>query len=200
MFSLDSDANVEVNKFTTVEFKLLAEEPAAAKGLCLYHQKEEEEFEDLKIKCFIINGEENLVLPPNVEKITGDLTSNRESRVNLALDKTATQSSTYKGDATKAIDGNTTSQFDPLNLDKNTVSHTKFELSPFWEVDLGGDFVMNEILIYKRMDPYNGRLKNFNVTVYDSNGIEIFKELYDTLSNEASIAVNTGGITGKVGE
>ncbi len=198
MFSLDS--YVQVNKFTRVEFKLVAEEAAAATGVCLYHQEEDEKFEDLKIKCFIINGEENLVLPPNVEKISGDRTSNRESRENVALGKSATQSSTYKGDASKAIDGNSTSQFDPFNLEKNSVSHTKFELSPFWEVDLGDDFVMNEIVIYKRMDPYNGRLKNFNVTVYDRNGIETFKKVYDTLSTEASIIVNTEGITGKVGE
>lgn len=204
VFSLEGDGDgdefIQVNKFTRMKFNLVAEEAAAAKGICLYHQGNEEDFEDLKVKCFMIKGgEENVALPPNVEKITGDLTFTGESRENLALGKAAVQSSTYnRGDASKAVDGDTTPEFDFSDLERNTVTYTKSELSPYWEVDLGADFVMDEVVIYKRMDGYNGRLYDFNLIVHDSNDIETFKKTYDTLTTEATIAVDTGGIIGKV--
>ena len=53
--------------------------------------------------------------------------------INLAFGAEATQSSTYNGAvAAQAVDGNTYGVFD-----RGTVSHTRNEAEPWWEVDLG---------------------------------------------------------------
>lgn len=62
---------------------------------------------------------------------------------NLALDGAASQSSTdYGGVAANAIDGNTNGVFN-----KGSVTHTEAEDNPWWQVDLGDDYVL-VILIF----------------------------------------------------
>ena len=57
--------------------------------------------------------------------------------MNVALGKTATQSSTYRnpGWPSNAVDGDFSNKF----------AHTDREFKPWWEVDLGGVNVINEI-------------------------------------------------------
>jgi len=78
---------------------------------------------------------------------------------NLALGGTATQSSNYLGGIpARAIDGTT----DGLWLDGST-THTGFELSPWWQVDLGGVMPVGEVALYNRVDCCSERLSNFKM-------------------------------------
>ena len=79
---------------------------------------------------------------------------------NIALGKVATQSSLgYGGTPDRAVDGNVSG-----NYGDNSVTHTDDTVptgSPvFWEVDLGGDFDINEIALYNRGDCCSDRLSN----------------------------------------
>jgi len=71
---------------------------------------------------------------------------------NVALGKTATQSSTFvtngiTGHASNAVDGNTDGVW--LN---GSVAHTTSYGGAWWEVDLGQSFIINEIKVYNRVD------------------------------------------------
>ncbi len=78
---------------------------------------------------------------------------------NVALGKTATQSSTsYGGVASLAVDGNTNGAYAAGSL-----SHTAEEAQPYWQVDLGGAYWIGEVRIYNRTDCCADRLSNFDV-------------------------------------
>ena len=84
---------------------------------------------------------------------------------NLALEGSASQSSTYgKGDASLAIDGNTTGD-NPWSAD---LQHTTNEAMPWWQVDLGQQADIKGIRIYNRTSTSQyllDRLRNFWVFV-----------------------------------
>jgi murein DD-endopeptidase MepM/ murein hydrolase activator NlpD len=82
---------------------------------------------------------------------------------NLAKGKSAAQSSNYMttvGLAPNAVDGNT----DGVFVDKS-VTHTKFELQPWWQVDLGRQVDIQNINIWNRSDCCSERLSDFYVLV-----------------------------------
>ncbi|MFT5130221.1 MAG: hypothetical protein ACI8W8_003850 [Rhodothermales bacterium] len=96
----------------------------------------------------------------------------REVRVmsggkNVALEGKATQSSTHGSQAARgaqrANDG-----------DLATYNHSSNAASPgeWWEVDLGQDCKIDEIVIFNRndSDSVKGRLKNYRVEILDANG------------------------------
>ena len=95
---------------------------------------------------------------------------------NVAVGKPATQSSTaYGGDASRAVDGNPSG-----NFGDNTVTHTADSSNGwvagtpvFWEVDLQGDFSINEIAINGRGDCCTERLGNFRVSILN-DGLEVW--------------------------
>ncbi len=91
---------------------------------------------------------------------------------NVAENKTARQSSTFKGNprfgANRAVDGN-----------ENTFSHTvaSRECSPWWEVDLGGLFPIESVNILNRWcqdesDPTEClcRLSHASLALFDDQG------------------------------
>jgi uncharacterized protein YuzE len=83
---------------------------------------------------------------------------------NLAEGKSATQSSTYKGvGAERAADGNTDGV-----IQNGSVTHTKREAQPWWEVDLGGQSEIDAIEIWNRMDACSDRLSDFYVFVSET--------------------------------
>lgn len=102
---------------------------------------------------------------------------------NLALGKPATQSSDIgppfsatDGLAFKAVDGNTDG-----NGAGGMVTHTacggqlpsgecKGSDNPWWQVDLGTDFVVNRIQLWNRTDCCRERLDNFRIWVKSSTG------------------------------
>ncbi len=90
-------------------------------------------------------------------------TINCASVSNIALGKTVTQSSTDNGgNASRAIDGNTDGDFS-----NNSVTHTQSELQPWWEIDLGTVYPVEEIEIWNRTDCCMARLSNYYILVSD---------------------------------
>ncbi|KAH3702837.1 hypothetical protein DPMN_077863, partial [Dreissena polymorpha] len=80
-----------------------------------------------------------------------------DDRVNLAIGKRAYQSSTHeRGAATDAVDGCTDGTYNNY-----CCTHTEIEDGPWWEVDLGGDFPIKEIVVYNRQDCCSERLAGF---------------------------------------
>jgi surface protein len=91
---------------------------------------------------------------------------------NVALDKTARQSSTASGPydryrASTAING-VLSDF----------SLTYPEAKPWWEVDLEGDYDLTRVMITNRGDCCQSRLKNFDVFYYDASRAQIASNYY----------------------
>lgn len=83
---------------------------------------------------------------------------------NLAFGTPATQSSTsYGGDAARAVDENHNG-----NFSANSVTHTTLESQPYWQTDLGQSKKLNKITIWNRTDCCSSRLSNFWVLVSDS--------------------------------
>ncbi|VVM24287.1 hypothetical protein BSPWISOXPB_5012 [uncultured Gammaproteobacteria bacterium] len=86
------------------------------------------------------------------------------SGYNLALEKPATQSSTYPhriiAVAGYAVDGNTDGEF--LN---SSTTHTKDERGAWWQVDLGSKKNIKQIIIYNRTDCCANRLSNYQVSI-----------------------------------
>ena len=84
---------------------------------------------------------------------------------NVARKGKASQSSTdFSGEAARAIDGNTSGKFPD-----NTVTHTKQEKDPWWEVDLGATYPLQSIAIWPRTDAHSGMLAHVRITLYDEN-------------------------------
>jgi F5/8 type C domain len=80
---------------------------------------------------------------------------------NLAAGKSASQSSTLNGaGAFRANDGNTDGQFSD-----NSVSHTNFEASPWWQVDLGTVQSIGGVVVFNRTDCCTDRLSDFDIFI-----------------------------------
>ncbi|CAC5367783.1 unnamed protein product [Mytilus coruscus] len=93
-------------------------------------------------------------------------------RENVALNKTAKQSSTYKAHhllilpATLAIDGNRNQYLTKQSVGKCTSTKTN-EAFHWWAVDLGNEFDISDIKIYNRIDCCSYRLTNFFIEIYN---------------------------------
>jgi hypothetical protein len=82
-------------------------------------------------------------------------------RINVALGKTTTQSSTgFGGVSARAVDGNTNG-----NWAVNSVTHTNSSANAWWQVDLGAVQQIVQIKIWNRTDCCGERLSNFYVLV-----------------------------------
>ena len=83
--------------------------------------------------------------------------------VNLALNETATQISTYDTPyvASKAVDGLT--GFPSDNSLAATLSHAQ----PWWQVDLGAVYTISTIDVWRRTDAYPEQTRDFYVLVSD---------------------------------
>ncbi|MEM6805157.1 MAG: LamG-like jellyroll fold domain-containing protein, partial [Bacteroidota bacterium] len=101
-------------------------------------------------------------------EITALASSGSCNLTNVALNKTATQSSTYPGPnglsftPEKAIDGNT----DGAQVG-NSISVTQNEQNAWWEVDLMSIHDLSHVKIWNREDGVGHRLTNFHVLVSD---------------------------------
>ncbi len=81
----------------------------------------------------------------------------------LAVNKAATQSSTYERgftDASKAVDGNTDG-----NFGDGSVSHTNMDANAWWQVDLSASATLTSIVIWNRTDCCGSRLSDYWVFV-----------------------------------
>ncbi len=94
---------------------------------------------------------------------------------NVARKGRASQKNTaHGGDASRAIDGNKSGAFGDAGQ-----THTEENTGrPYWEVDLGEEMPIDEIVIYNRTDGDLGsRLNSFTLLVLDNSRGETFKQL-----------------------
>ncbi len=91
-------------------------------------------------------------------------TTHAMGQTNIALGKVAAQSSDAfpNGLASSAVDGNTDGNF--LN---GSVTHTKNERPPIWNLYLEEDHQINEIRIWNRTDCCAERLNNLSISVWN---------------------------------
>lgn len=99
---------------------------------------------------------------------TGSRLTATEDTVNLALGKTATQSSTFVDSGvtfspSRAVDGNTDG-----SLWNGSSSATNNEYRPWWQVDLGSVQPIQSIQLWRRTDCCYDELTNFYVFVSDN--------------------------------
>jgi hypothetical protein len=100
-----------------------------------------------------------VVLPTNTPVVEPTL----DGVDNVAEGKQASQSSVWGGyDAPRAVDGNTNGI-----LANNSVIHTNEETHPWWQVDLGNNYGIENIKVWNRKDCCEWRLSNFYVFVSD---------------------------------
>jgi len=92
---------------------------------------------------------------------------------NIATNGTARQSSTsHGGDAQRAIDGKQNGAYD----DHASTHSKENENQPWWEVDLGAPFRIDEVAIWNRTDAELGkRLDGFTVAVLDADRRELLR-------------------------
>jgi hypothetical protein len=109
---------------------------------------------------------------------------------NIAPKGKATQSNTdYDGPAHLAIDGNTDGDY----FKAKSTTHTRSEDDPWWEVDLGGEFPVDNVVVWNRTDGGTGtRLVRFKVLALDAARAAIGEQ---TLNDAPApdVAVSFGG-------
>ena len=86
---------------------------------------------------------------------------------NLALNQSASQSSTYgDGVASIVVDGNTDGNGSPWGANAK-INQTQREPNPWWQVDLGQQADIQEVNIFNRTSCCSDRLSDFYVFVSD---------------------------------
>ncbi len=103
-----------------------------------------------------------------------------EPLVDLALGKTATQSSTNSGTASLAVDGNIDG-----NYYNGSVTYTNYEYHAWWEVDLGAQAYISNIEVWNRTDCCSERLSNYYVLVPDD---PFTSQDLDTTLNQSGVS------------
>ncbi|MBU2951461.1 discoidin domain-containing protein, partial [Tamlana agarivorans] len=111
---------------------------------------------------------------------------------NLALNGTATQSSTANGGlASRAIDGNTNGAWNG-----GSVAHTLAEDNAWWDLQLGAESTIEDIVIYNRTDACcSDRLTDFTVLIWNADGTRTYRKLNNSTTG-ASVTINVGGVLG----
>ncbi len=99
------------------------------------------------------------------------------SGTNVAPSGEARQSSTgYGGEARLAIDGNTDGNFQA----KSTTHTADGDKAPFWEVDLGAERELRQIVVWNRTDGnLAGRLDGFKLSVLDAARGTVWEQVFD---------------------
>ncbi len=92
---------------------------------------------------------------------------------NVAPAGKAAQSSTdYRGEAKRAIDGNTSDRFG-----SNSVTHTDENVdTPTWELDLGQEMPIDRVVLWNRGEGFGGRLNGVRVALSDAGRKIVWEE------------------------
>jgi mono/diheme cytochrome c family protein len=103
--------------------------------------------------------------------------------VNAALKGKASQSSTdFGGEAKRAIDGNTNGDYNA-----NSVTHTKLEDNPWWEVDLGKVMPLEKVVLWNRTDGgLQERMKGYLVRLLDEGRKAVDERKSDAFPNPST--------------
>jgi hypothetical protein len=92
---------------------------------------------------------------------------------NVALNKKASQSSVdYEGEAELAVDGDRNGHY----FLGRSITHTKLEREPWWEVNLGMPYTIDRVLIWNRSDFGPERLNGFRVQLLDESRKVLFEQ------------------------
>ncbi|MFY0713622.1 T9SS type A sorting domain-containing protein [Seonamhaeicola sp. NFXS20] len=143
----------------------------------------------------------NLVQECNIDDVVNNGSGNTIEAIdcnstNLALTGAAVQSSTaYTGLANRAIDGNTDG-----NFNNDSVTHTNAsDTEAWWQVNLTEEKPIGDIVVWNRTgsQSYIDRLANFEVKVFDANGVETFSQTFTNDAPNPSKTINAGGALGK---
>jgi hypothetical protein len=107
---------------------------------------------------------------PIVIPIPSEIIVNTNNLSNVALNKTTKQSSNWNailGTSDKAVDGNTSPKWETgIN---NTITHTRREKQPWWEVDLGEVHSnIHSIIVHRRTDCCLDRLQDYWILVSET--------------------------------
>lgn len=143
-----------------------------------------------------------------VVKVSGgpvnvDVIGYLDASVNVALNKSATQSSTYvDASASRAVDGNTDGSWN-----SGSVSHTLVDPEPWLEVDLGNVYSIDEVVVWNRTDCCQARLTDYYVfvkqTPFDNDtvsgllgeaGVHSF---HQTVAPNPAAYIGTQGVNGQ---
>ena len=118
-------------------------------------------------------GQSSTPLATATPTLTPTLTATSGSApVNIALGKSASQSSTYyESFAYLSVDGDTNGV-----KDHGSVSHTNNDYQAWWQVDLGAIYSLADVKVWNRTDAATDRLNNFYVLV--SNVPFVSNDLY----------------------
>lgn len=99
------------------------------------------------------------------------------NNTNLALKKTATQSSTYANlAASRAVDGDTAGE-----SWANSICQTNVDSMAWWQVDLGGQYIIDSIWAYNRTDSLSRHQTNYDLK-FGTDGMN-----WETCAYERSI-------------
>ena len=116
--------------------------------------------------------------------------NNSGSSVNLALGKAVDQKTTgHGGEPERAVDGNTDGRWS-----SGSVTHTWSQWRPWWEVNLGREYSLGDVVIWNRTDSCcSSRLSSFQVLAYDADETRVFSKTINEMPNP-SLTVNLGGV------
>ena len=169
--------SIRVNKFSRFRFSFTEIERTQGVGVCFFRDFDSFLVEETTY-CFILRGG-TLSHQSRYVMVSSQSTILEGRSLNLALKKPTKQSSVTgqmsakaPGDSEFAVDGNINQIFSNDAWQFNSVTRTEAEVHPFWEVDLEEDRIIRHIVIYKRLDIYDDDLKDFTITIHDSNGTE----------------------------
>lgn len=125
-------------------------------------------------------GDERILSLAEVQVFEGD--------ANIAIDGTATQSSTaFQGPAALAIDGNTDGDYKAAK----STTHTKQSSNPWWELDLGAVHPVDRIAVWNRTDGnLQSRFKDARVLLLNDERNTVWEQtLIDPPQSDAELAV-----------
>ena len=178
---------VPVNKLTRLKFFFTQLEHVLGVGICLYQTYDFFLVETPKY-CFLLkNGviskaSDYFLVQNGFPELEGEA-------VNLARDKPTKQSSTNPpGDAAHAVDGKIDRILNYDAWEFNTVTSTKADIQPWWEVDLEEDRIIRRVVLHKRVERYGDELKDFTISLYNGQGDLTATETYSSVA-EASIGI-----------
>ncbi len=107
---------------------------------------------------------------------------------NIALGKTAEQYDTaYNGAASRAVDGNTSGIWG-----HGSITHTSRVSKSWWQVLLGKEYAVGDIVIWNRTNCCSSRLSNFDVILYDNDGKQV-ASYYVANTPSPSVTISADG-------
>ena len=185
--SYELSSPYEITTNTRLRFQATIVEEGKAHALCVGFS----DHADTAKRCFMYGGTDFLRWAEKAPK--GDLDLSYSKMVNLAFGREARQSSTQYyllGDSNKAVDGFLDPYWKNDNTELNSITQTRSETNPWWEVELDQVTLLSEVVIHKRKDKYNDIANNISVSVYKDGDNVIVFEGSDIVDEGEVIKVN----------